>query len=136
MYVRNIIRERKIYELRQQGLTIDAISDETGIPRSTVGYYTKKFKKRTHIHREYSDRTTGQSTTKAERIIWAGASAEILKRFGELWRQSNYKEINEMVNAYFGIHKLTNHINNHIAGEEEITLIDIISTLQSTGFIK
>ena len=35
-----------IYELWTNGNTIDEISFETGIPRSTVGYYVRKFKRR------------------------------------------------------------------------------------------
>ena len=34
-----------IYELWTNGDTIDEISFETGIPRSTVGYYVRKFNK-------------------------------------------------------------------------------------------
>lgn len=34
-----------IYELWEKGFTIDEISFETGIPRSTVGYYVRKFNK-------------------------------------------------------------------------------------------
>ena len=34
-----------IYELWTNGNTIDEISFETGIPRSTVGYYVRKFNK-------------------------------------------------------------------------------------------
>jgi hypothetical protein len=36
-------RERKIYELWQHSETIDEISIVTSIPRSTVGYYVRKF---------------------------------------------------------------------------------------------
>jgi len=35
-----------IYELWKEGCTINEISFETGIPRSTVGYYVRKFNKR------------------------------------------------------------------------------------------
>lgn len=34
-----------VYELWKEGRTIDEISFETGIPRSTVGYYVRKFNK-------------------------------------------------------------------------------------------
>ena len=34
-----------IYELWKEGRTIDEMSFETGIPRSTVGYYVRKFNK-------------------------------------------------------------------------------------------
>jgi len=41
----NIERNKRIYELWNLGHTIEEISLITGIPRSTVGYYVKKFKK-------------------------------------------------------------------------------------------
>lgn len=42
----NIDRNSIIYELWKKGLTIDAMAFKTGIPRSTVGYYVRKFNKR------------------------------------------------------------------------------------------
>jgi len=43
---RNPERERLIYQYWVQGYTIDEISMLTGIPRSSVGYYVKKFNKK------------------------------------------------------------------------------------------
>jgi len=43
---RNPERERLIYRYWVQGYTIDEISMLTGIPRSSVGYYVKKFNKK------------------------------------------------------------------------------------------
>ena len=37
-------RNARIYELWELGLTIDKIAFETGYPRSTVGYYVRKFR--------------------------------------------------------------------------------------------
>jgi len=45
----NIDRNFIIYELWKKGHTIDEISFDTGIPRSTVGYYIRKFNKRAKI---------------------------------------------------------------------------------------
>ena len=42
----NVDRNFLIYELWKKGLTIDQVSFDTGIPRSTVGYYVRKFNKR------------------------------------------------------------------------------------------
>jgi len=42
----NLDRNFLIYELWKKGRTIDEISFDTGIPRSTVGYYVRKFNKR------------------------------------------------------------------------------------------
>ena len=39
-------RNARIYELWELGLTIDEIALETGYPRSTVGYYIRKFNKK------------------------------------------------------------------------------------------
>ena len=46
MVKENPERNARIYELWELGLTIDEIALETGYPRSTVGYYTRKFKKK------------------------------------------------------------------------------------------
>jgi len=43
---RNPERERLIYQYWVQGYTIDEISRLTGIPRSSVGYYVRKFNKK------------------------------------------------------------------------------------------
>ena len=43
---RNLERERLIYRYWIQGYTIDEISRLTGIPRSSVGYYVRKFNKK------------------------------------------------------------------------------------------
>ena len=42
----NLDRNFLIYELWKKGRTIDEMSFDTGIPRSTVGYYIRKFNKR------------------------------------------------------------------------------------------
>jgi hypothetical protein len=39
----NVDRNRVIFELWEQNLTVDEISSRTGIPRGTVGYYVRKF---------------------------------------------------------------------------------------------
>lgn len=58
----NIERDKKLFELWRSNLTIDDASFQSGIPRSTVGYYYKKFGKQhgkevsmTGKSREYSD---------------------------------------------------------------------------------
>ena len=46
MVKENPERNARIYELWVLGLTIDEIALETGYPRSTVGYYIRKFNKK------------------------------------------------------------------------------------------
>ena len=46
MVKENPERNARIYELWELGLTIDKIAFETGCPRSTVGYYIRKFNKK------------------------------------------------------------------------------------------
>jgi hypothetical protein len=45
MYIANSERNRVIYELWEKNLSVDEMSSGTGIPRSTVGYYVRKFNK-------------------------------------------------------------------------------------------
>ena len=42
----NLHRNLIIHKLWEDGLTINEIASETGIPRSTVGYYVRKFNMR------------------------------------------------------------------------------------------
>ncbi len=46
MFKENLERNIIIYQLWKKGHTIDEISFDTSIPRSTVGYYVRKFNKR------------------------------------------------------------------------------------------
>jgi hypothetical protein len=43
MYYTNSERNKIIYDLWEKDLTVAKISYSTGIPRSTVGYYVRKF---------------------------------------------------------------------------------------------
>lgn len=43
MYITNSERNKVIYELWEKNLTVGEISSSTNIPRSTVGYYVRKF---------------------------------------------------------------------------------------------
>ena len=43
MHSPNVEREENVYRLWRSGATIDQISLQTRIPRSSVGYYVKKF---------------------------------------------------------------------------------------------
>jgi hypothetical protein len=45
MYSTNSQRNKVIYELWEMNLSVGEISSRTGIPRSTVGYYVRKFNK-------------------------------------------------------------------------------------------
>ena len=46
MFDENIERNAVIYKLWEKGLTVTEIAQETFIPRSTVGYYVRKFNKK------------------------------------------------------------------------------------------
>ena len=46
MFDENIGRNAVIYKLWEKGLTVNEIAQETFIPRSTVGYYVRKFNKK------------------------------------------------------------------------------------------
>lgn len=45
MYSTNYERNQIIYQLWERGLTVEQISSSTGIPRSSVWYYVRKFNK-------------------------------------------------------------------------------------------
>ena len=63
----NASRGFAIHDLWERGRSIDNIASETGIPRSTVGYYVRKFNKSA---RKGEPITTHISTTKKdERLV-------------------------------------------------------------------
>lgn len=75
MKPRNIERDKKLFELWRSNLTIDDASFQSGIPRSTVGYYYKKFGKRygkevsvAGKSREYSD-SSSKSINEAKSLV-------------------------------------------------------------------
>ena len=128
MFMRNTKRENKLYSLWLSGYTIDEASYTTGIPRSSVGYYYKKFKKiygdrsrpiRTKIH--YN--TASKPKTEFEKAMWTLASMEMMSRFRKMWEQGKYREIIEMGEAIFSMKRVTDYIENQLKedqlGEDE-----------------
>ena len=135
MFTKNIEKERKIFELRRQGLTIDQISFQTGIPRSTVGYHAKKLKK-TNASIKTSNRVKENAPTKVERVLYAILHYEISKNLFSMWMQGKYREIRDMIDAGFAIHRLLNQLSGKIHGEEEITNSEALKIMKDVGYIQ
>lgn len=90
----NVERSRRIYELWSLGYTIEEISSMTGIPRSTVGYYVKKFKKK-HEGERRGLRPIALETEKSE-----PASSDVLGSM--LVKALGFQKIKEKVEELMG----------------------------------
>lgn len=82
MYSTNLERNKAIYELWEKNLTVDQISSRTGIPRSTVGYYARKFNRlgaegKPAVFPASLKAATLSTTSLAQEIISAGQQMAI-----------------------------------------------------------
>ena len=93
-------RNDKIYTLWKEGHTIEEISLFTGIPRSTVGYYVKKFKKQ-QVNRkdlDFEDSFTIERKLKSREREKAQSSLSAIAKFIsfmdiiEVMKKGDYRE--------------------------------------------
>ena len=96
----NLQRNKIIYELWLNGFTVDEISSETGVPRSTVGYYVRKFNKNPRGGKTIvKDRIQEQMDEKAKvfkTLIKKVASAKLL----DLFLKGDSEKIQEFLSAW------------------------------------
>lgn len=122
-------REAKILRHWKEEVTIDKISILEGIPRSSVGYYVKKFRRKYgSSHRQDIPKPVLQdiSRSKDEQIIWARFLVDIQKKLGQLLAEGKYREVVDFVEAYFALKRLINDIGAQVQGEEEITAENVL----------
>jgi len=92
-------RNEKIYALWREGRTIEEISLLTGIPRSTVGYYVKKFKKRLAdggdfgLEGPFARRgRSGDGQEGAQALLWAIEKTIAFNKLLDIVRKGDAKE--------------------------------------------
>jgi hypothetical protein len=122
MIPRNFERREKIKELWLQDYTVDEISSQTGIPRSSVGYYFAKFNKSKN-----GDNPRSKPPVKPKRL----SNAElILRRIGwidyttkwsRLMADERYQDAKNMVESTLLYNRLQRETMYHVEGEEDIT---------------
>ena len=71
MIQENTDRNILVYELWTKGRTIDEIASETNIPRSTVGYYIRKFNKHAKSGEPIVFQQVGKKTDEKEMAVQA-----------------------------------------------------------------
>jgi len=103
---RNREREAEVFKYWKGGhYTIDQISTSTGIPRSTVGYYVKKFSRK--YPRDHRQNVTRPSV---ERNKYQGFAVTMLKKVyleaQGLFGKEQYRAVKELVDAYYALRKL------------------------------
>jgi len=116
MFKRNMAREDLITDLYNRGNTIDQISLITGIPRSSVGYYVKKNKKKGNYMGRTSQRKVRSTLDRAQLLL---LSTDVINRFDILWKQSKYHEIKEMFETYFAYIQISDYISMLETSNEE-----------------
>ena len=127
MYLTNFDRNRVIYELWERNLTVEQIASSTSIPRSTVGYYVRKF-----------NRLAAQSKPVVFPGLDHGASAGALQdsllqesstmsiiqlHTLDLIRQRNWKELYYRLNVF----KLMKELG-FFKGEDRKTILLLLMT--------
>ena len=127
MIQRNIKRENEIYQLWNQGYIVDEISSQMGIPRSTVGYYVRKFNKGqkplsqlTLINQE------SKEDTKLERVVISSAWLIFSKHWTALIKGMKYEEAKASTDALLSFIHLYKEILPYIKSETTMTITNTL----------
>ena len=90
----NIERDKQIYKLWKVGHTIDQISFSTQIPRSTVGYYVKKFKKQGRSKLDFIKIEKGEKIggTSEENLLMAFLKQMFSRKISDIMKMNSYEE--------------------------------------------
>lgn len=90
--------------------TIDEIEEMTGYPRSSVGYYVKKFRRKPGTaHHDYMPKPNheGVSVEGSHWLMyWKKCEYELYK----LMREGSYQKAKELVDAYFAVRRFYHDI--------------------------
>jgi len=127
-------REPTILQHWQLGFTIDKISAMTGIPRSTVGYYVKKFRREYGSPNQKNTPKPAVERSKDERLNAEALKIKFMKMMPELVKKGGYREIVDCVDAYFAAKRLERELSLYRPGEKEITSMDFLGFLQKYSF--
>jgi len=93
----NSVRNSVIYDLWVKGLTIDDISFETGIPRSTVGYYVRKFNKKAKKGEEIIIPYLEEQVNPQDMAIQAFIKSWFLSQLTEIWKTGDIDRVYKLL---------------------------------------
>jgi hypothetical protein len=151
MIERNLEREKMIYGLWKQHHNIPQISERTGIPRSTVGYYIKRFKngkipQNVEVPYFITDsyvpvKDEKPKRTKEQRLIAQASLVSLNSIFADLMLKAKYREAKDLCDAMLSYDILYSKLCEETKGEEEITFLDAVQVLapllkQIEAFVK
>ena len=88
----NAERDRNVHSLWRLGYTIDEISFETRIPRSTVGYYTNKFKEYRMKGRPIVFTKSEEDSQQMSQLYSLMAKGLFLQRFLDILKEGDYEK--------------------------------------------
>jgi len=108
-------RNSSVHELWKNGCTIDEICSETGIPRSTVGYYVRKFNKNAKRGEPIIFQHTRKKQDDLSLVIQANNKYEIIEKLSKMVKND------ELDKAYktLSIYKLMKELGNYISPTNE-----------------
>ena len=119
MFQENLDRNVIIYELWKKGFTIDEISFDTSIPRSTVGYYVRKFNKRARRGDPIVFSVEKEKLTKEEISLITVLKRDQIKKISKWMREG--PDAMDKIYKYLSIMKLLKELKREIfpAKDEE-----------------
>ena len=108
MHSPNVEREENVYRLWRSGATIDQISLQTRIPRSSVGYYVKKFNRsgRQRLVPEHAAPSAAGVST-LESLV---TKVFFTKKVIELLTSGDYAELYYFIQIYKMLIQMQSHL--------------------------
>jgi len=129
MIPRNLERREIIQELWLQGYTVDEISSQTGIPRSSVGYYVAKLNQSKNGDNPRSKPPIKQPKRPSNtdlimrRLGWIDFTTQWL----QLMTARKFQEAKNMVESVLLYNRLERETMFHVEGEEKIPFEEIFT---------
>ena len=118
----NSDREAIVYDHWKIGMTIDKISLITSIPRSTVGYYVKKMRRKYgRPLQAITSEPPVVKRSKEERFLEAKVKNEFDLKIWKLFQKGDYRTIVDLVEAFFAYNRFSNYCNQRLQGGEQIS---------------
>jgi hypothetical protein len=137
MIPRNLERRETIHELWLQGFTVDEISSQTGIPRSSVGYYVAKFNQSKNGVNSGSKppvkpKRFSNTDLIMRRLGWIDFTTQWLK----LMADRKFVDAKNMVESVLLLNRLERETMFHVEGEEKIGFEEIFTVAKFYNSLK
>ena len=111
----NLQRNEIIYGLWDKGCTIEEISSRTGVPRSSVGYYVRKFNKNARDGKSIVIQHMQEQTNEKGKACTAYIKYLVMTRIIDCFKKGESDEIMKFLKAY----KFYRELSDELAVIEE-----------------